>query len=65
MIVKGSELQATEEVFLFQFTKKIPMETKGRPTIKETVNSSLRKRMPKRTPKKGVKKVNAESLLTE
>ena len=49
----------------FQFTKKIPMETIGRPTIKETVNSSLRKRMPKRTPKIGVKKVKAESLLTE
>jgi hypothetical protein len=41
------------------------METKGRPTIKETVNSSLRKRRPKRTPKMGVKNVKAESLLTE
>jgi len=41
------------------------METKGSPTIKETVNSSLRRRMPKRTPKMGVKKVKAESLLTE
>ena len=41
------------------------METMGRPTIKETVSSSLRKRMPKRTPKTGVKKVKAESLLTE
>ena len=52
-------------IFFLQFTKKTPMETKGSPTIKETVNSSLRRRMPKRTPKTGVKKVKAESLLTE
>ena len=50
--------------FLLQFTKNIPTQTNGRPTIKETVNSSLRKRRPKRTPKTGVKKVKAESLLT-
>jgi hypothetical protein len=41
------------------------METKGRPAMMETVNSSLRMRIPKRTPKTGVKKVKAESLLTE
>jgi len=52
-------------LFLLQFTKKIPIETKGSPTIKEVVNSSLRKRIPKRTPKMGVKNVKAESLLTE
>jgi len=37
----------------------------GRPTFKEKVNSSLRRRIPERTPKIGVKKVKAESLLTE
>jgi hypothetical protein len=47
-----------------QFTKKIPRETRGRPIIKEIVNSSLRKRMPKSTPKRGVRKVKAASLLT-
>jgi hypothetical protein len=52
-------------ILLLQFTKKIPMETMGSPIIKETVSSSWRKRMPKRTPKIGVKKVKAESLLTE
>ena len=51
--------------FLFQLTKKIPIETRGRPTIRETVNSSLRNKMPERTPKIGVKKVKAVSLLTE
>ena len=50
---------------LLQFTKKIPSETKGSPTMREKVNSSSRKRVPKRTPKMGVKKVKAESLLTE
>jgi hypothetical protein len=51
--------------FFLQFTKMIPMETRGRPTIKEKVSSSFRNRIPKRTPKTGVKNVNAESLLTE
>jgi hypothetical protein len=37
----------------------------GRPTFNEKVNSSPRKRILKRTPKMGVKKVKAESLLTE
>jgi len=37
----------------------------GNPTIKEGVNSSPSKRVPKRTPKMGVKKVKAESPLTE
>jgi hypothetical protein len=46
---------------LLQFTRKIPMETMGRPIIKETVNSSRRKRTPKRTRKIGVRKVKAES----
>ena len=50
---------------LLQFTRKIPTETIGSPTINERVNSSLRKRIPKRTPKMGVKKVKADSLLTE
>jgi len=50
---------------LLQFTKKIPAETRGRPIIRESVNSSWRKRTPKKTPKIGVKKVKAESLLTE
>ena len=48
-----------------QFTIKIPIETMGSPTIKEIVNSSLRRSVPKRTPKIGVKKVKAESRLTE
>ena len=48
-----------------QFTKKIPIETRGRPTMRETVNSSLRNTIPERTPKIGVKNVNAVSLLTE
>ena len=48
-----------------QFTIKIPIETMGSPTIKETVNSSLRRSVPKRTPKIGVRKVKAESRLTE
>jgi hypothetical protein len=48
-----------------QFTKKIPRQTRGSPIIKEEVNSSLRNIMPERTPKRGVKKVKAESLLTE
>jgi hypothetical protein len=50
---------------LLQFTRKIPAETKGRPIIKDTVSSSWRQRIPKKTPKMGVKKVKAESLLTE
>ena len=33
--------------------------------MRETVSSSLRKRIPDRTAKVGVKKVKAESLLTE
>jgi hypothetical protein len=52
-------------VLLLQLTKKIPTETMGRPTIRESVNSSLRKKTPKRTPKIGVKNVKAESRLTE
>jgi hypothetical protein len=52
-------------VLLLQFTKKIPRETIGKPTINEGVNSSLRRTIPERTPKMGVKKVNADSLLTE
>jgi len=52
-------------VLFLQFTKKIPMETRGRPTMRENVNSSLRKRIPERTPKTGVKKVKALSRLTE
>jgi hypothetical protein len=51
--------------FLFQFTRKIPTQTIGSPVIKEPVNSSLRKITPARTPKMGVRKVKAESLLTE
>jgi hypothetical protein len=50
---------------LLQFTKKIPRETIGNPTINERVSSSLRKRIPERTPKMGVKKVKADNLLTE
>jgi len=53
------------EAFFLQFTTKIPTETMGRPTMRENVNSSLRKRVPKRTPKMGVKKVKALSRLTE
>ena len=41
------------------------METRGSPIIKDKVNSSFKKMIPKRTPKTGVKKVKAESLLTE
>jgi len=52
-------------VLLLQFTRKIPMETMGRPIIKDNVSSSWRKRIPKITPKIGAKKVKEESLLTE
>jgi hypothetical protein len=54
-----------ETDLFFQLTRKIPAETRGRPNINEPVNSSRRKRMPKKTPKIGVRKVKAESLLTE
>jgi hypothetical protein len=53
-----------EETFL-QLTRNIPRQTSGSPTIRETVNSSLRKSVPKRTPKMGPNKVKADSLLTE
>jgi hypothetical protein len=45
-------------------TRKIPRQTRGRPIIREGVNSSERKRVPKRTPKIGVKKRKAESLFS-
>jgi hypothetical protein len=48
-----------------RFTRKIPRHTKGRPIIREKVNSSPRKIVPKRTPKMGPKNVKEESLLTE
>jgi hypothetical protein len=52
-------------VLFLQFTKKIPTETMGSPTMRENVNSSPMKRMPERTPKMGVKNVKALSRLTE